>query len=30
MYERFKALVDAMYDDAEERMLSAASGGIVQ
>ena len=30
MYERFRTLVDAMYDDAEERMLSAASGGIAQ
>jgi long-chain acyl-CoA synthetase len=29
MYERFKPLVDAMYDDAEERLLAAASGGIV-
>lgn len=28
MYERFKALVDEMYDDAEERLLAAASGGV--
>jgi len=28
MYERFKTLVDAMYDDAEERLLAAASGGV--
>jgi long-chain acyl-CoA synthetase len=30
MYERFKTTVDAMYDDAEERLLAAASGGIAQ
>jgi long-chain acyl-CoA synthetase len=30
MYERFKALVDAMYDDAEERLLAAAGGGLAQ
>ena len=24
MYERFKALVDEMYDDEEERLLAAA------
>jgi hypothetical protein len=30
MYERFKPLVDAMYDDAEERLLAAASGGLAQ
>lgn len=28
MYERFKALVDAMYDDQEERLLSAGAGGV--
>jgi long-chain acyl-CoA synthetase len=28
MYERFKALVDAMYDDREERLLSAGAGGV--
>jgi long-chain acyl-CoA synthetase len=30
MYERFKTLVDGMYDDAEERLLAAASRGIAQ
>lgn len=30
MYERFKPLVDAMYDDEEGRLLAAASGGIAQ
>ncbi|MBY0530785.1 MAG: AMP-binding protein [Xanthobacteraceae bacterium] len=29
MYERFKPLVDAMYDGAEERLLAEASGGIL-
>jgi long-chain acyl-CoA synthetase len=28
MYERFKPLIEAMYDDAEERLLAAASGGL--
>ena len=28
MYERFKALVEAMYDDSEERLLSAGAGGV--
>jgi long-chain acyl-CoA synthetase len=28
MYERFRTLVDAMYDDAEERLLAAASRGV--
>jgi len=26
MYERFKELVDAMYDDREERLIAAALG----
>ncbi len=30
MYQRFKTLVDAMYDDAEERMLAAAGGGLAE
>lgn len=30
MYECFRTLVDAMYDDAEERLLAAASGGLAQ
>ena len=28
MYERFKALVEAMYDDSEERLL-ADSGAVI-
>lgn len=28
MYERFKGLVEAMYDDQEERLLSAGAGGV--
>lgn len=28
MYERFRALVDAMYDDKEERLLAAGAGGV--
>jgi len=27
MYERFKALVDSMYDDSEERLIAAGAGG---
>jgi long-chain acyl-CoA synthetase len=27
MYERFKALVDGMYDDSEERLIAAGAGG---
>jgi long-chain acyl-CoA synthetase len=30
MYERFRPLVEDMYDNAEERLLAAASGGIAQ
>lgn len=30
MYERFKPLVDAMYDDAEERLLAAGAGGVLK
>jgi long-chain acyl-CoA synthetase len=30
MYERFKPLVEVMYDDAEERLLAAASSGVLQ
>lgn len=30
MYERFRTTVDAMYDDAEERLCAAAGGGIAQ
>ena len=29
MYERFRALVDAMYDDEEERLHAAGAGGVV-
>jgi long-chain acyl-CoA synthetase len=29
MYERFKPLIEAMYDDAEERLLAAASSGVL-
>ena len=28
MHERFRVLVDAMYDDAEERMLAAGAAGV--
>ena len=27
MYERFKDLVDGMYDDSEERLIAAGAGG---
>ena len=27
MYERFKALVDDMYDDSEERLIAASGAG---
>ena len=27
MYERFKELVDGMYDDSEERLIAAGAGG---
>jgi long-chain acyl-CoA synthetase len=29
MYERFKALIDAMYDDSEERMIAATTGNVL-
>jgi long-chain acyl-CoA synthetase len=29
MYERFKALIDAMYDDSEERMIAASTGNVL-
>ena len=28
MHERFRALIDAMYDDKEERLLAAGAGGV--
>ena len=28
MYERYCTLVDAMYDDKEERLLAAGAGGV--
>jgi hypothetical protein len=30
MYERFRTLVEAMYDDAEERLLAAAGGDLTR
>ncbi|MBI1201090.1 MAG: AMP-binding protein [Rhodopseudomonas sp.] len=29
MYERFQALVEAMYDDSEERLIAASAGGVL-
>ncbi|MDO8874775.1 MAG: AMP-binding protein [Pseudolabrys sp.] len=29
MYERFKVLVDGMYDDREERLIAAGAGGVL-
>lgn len=29
MYERFKTLVEAMYDDSEERLIAAGAGGVL-
>jgi len=29
MYERFKELVEAMYDDSEERLIAAGTGGAL-
>ena len=29
MYDRFKDLVEAMYDDAEERLVAAGVGGVL-
>jgi long-chain acyl-CoA synthetase len=28
MYERFRGLVDGMYDDAEERLIAAEAGAV--
>jgi long-chain acyl-CoA synthetase len=30
MYERFRTLVESMYDDAEERLVAAGVGGLLQ
>lgn len=29
MYERFKGLIEAMYDDSEERLIAAGTGGVL-
>jgi len=29
MYERFKELIDAMYDDREERLIAASTGNVL-
>ena len=29
MYERFKTLIEAMYDDSEERLIAAGTGGVL-
>jgi hypothetical protein len=29
MYERFKALIDAMYDDSEEQLIAASTGDVL-
>ena len=29
MYERFKALIDAMYDDSEEQLIAASTGNVL-
>jgi long-chain acyl-CoA synthetase len=29
MYERFKALIDAMYDDSEEQLITASTGNVL-
>src|SRR5262249_29876526 len=29
MYERFKDLVETMYDDREERLIAAGAGGVL-
>lgn len=29
MYERFKGLVEGMYDDSEERLIAASAGGVL-
>jgi len=29
MYERFRELVEAMYDDSEERLIAAGTGGVL-
>jgi hypothetical protein len=28
MYERFRDLVDGMYDDSEERLIAAGAGDV--
>ena len=28
MYERFKTLIEAMYDDSEERLIAAGTGSV--
>ena len=30
MYERFRELIDGMYDDSEERLIAAGAGGLTQ
>jgi long-chain acyl-CoA synthetase len=30
MQERFKTLIDGMYDDAEERLVAASMGGVLE
>jgi long-chain acyl-CoA synthetase len=30
MYERFRALVESMYDDSEERLVAAGAGAVLQ
>jgi len=29
MYERFKDLVEAMYDDREEQLIAASTGSVL-
>ncbi len=29
MYERFEALIEAMYDDSEERLIAAGTGSVL-
>jgi hypothetical protein len=30
MYERFKELIEEMYDDSEERLIAAGTGGALR
>jgi hypothetical protein len=30
MYERFRTLVESMYDDSEERLVAAGAGAVLQ